>query len=115
MSKTTFAAFWPDYLREHSRPATRFFHAGATLVELVCLVGLIATRDWRWLVAGLLVAYGLAWFSHLALERNRPATFRHPFLSWLADHKMVFLLLTGRLGGELERLNLAVAKPDDSA
>ena len=108
MAKTPFAEFWPHYLREHQRSATRLFHAGSTVVEIICLVGLVVTRDWRWLLAGLILGYGLAWFSHFAIEHNRPATFRHPLLSWLADHKMVFLMLTGRLKDEIAR---AQARP----
>lgn len=99
MPKLTFAEFWPHYLREHSRPATRLFHAGATLAELACLGAFALTLDWRWLLAAPLLAYGLAWFSHFFVEHNRPATWQHPFFSWLADHKMVFLMLTRRLKG----------------
>jgi hypothetical protein len=98
-----FAAFWPRYLADHSRPATRAFHAAATLAELSCLAGFLVTHDWRWLVALPLVGYGLAWFSHFAIERNRPATWQHPLWSWLADHKMMWLLVTGRLPAELAR------------
>ena len=35
---TTFSSFWPYYLREHARPATRAWHyAGSTLAILVLL------------------------------------------------------------------------------
>ena len=103
----TFAEFWPYYLAEHSRPATRWLHLAATLVWLGLLGTALLTRAWWlcWLIPP--AAYGLAWFSHFFLERNRPATFRHPLLSLAADHKMAYLMLTGRLSRELERLSVS--------
>lgn len=105
--KLTFAEFWPIYLGEHSRRATRAFHLLATLSWLGLLVGALATRTW-WLLALIpVVAYGLAWFSHFVLERNRPATFKYPWFSLLADHKMALYMVTGKMGRELERLQVS--------
>lgn len=104
--RLTFAEFWPYYLAQHSRPATRGVHLLATLAWLGLLVAGIVTRIWWLLVLIPVVAYGLAWFSHFFFERNRPATFKYPLFSLLADHKMAFYLLTGRLRRELARLNL---------
>ena len=102
--KPTFAEFWPHYLAEHSRPATRRLHLGATLVWLGLLGAGLGTRTWWLLLLIPVAAYGLAWFSHFFLERNRPATFRHPLLSLAADHKMAYLMLTGQMSRELDRL-----------
>ena len=102
----SFADFWPYYLAEHSRPATRGVHLLATLTWLTLLVGALLTRTW-WLLALIPVAaYGLAWFSHFFIERNRPATFKYPLYSLLADHKMAFYMLSGQIGRELARLNI---------
>ncbi|MFQ5776429.1 MAG: Mpo1-like protein [Terriglobia bacterium] len=103
----TFSEFWPSYLAAHRRPATRFVHLLATLAWLGLLVAAVATRTW-WLLALIpVVAYGLAWFSHFFIERNRPATFKYPLLSLLADHRMAFYTLTGRMNRELERLDIS--------
>lgn len=105
-AKPTFSEFWPYYLAEHSRPATRALHLLATLAWLGLLLASLATRTW-WLLALIPVAaYGVAWFSHFFVERNRPATFKHPLLSLLADHKMAFYVVTGKMGRELARLKI---------
>jgi len=45
--------------------------------------------------------YGFAWAGHFFVERNRPATFRHPFYSLAADYVMVWKMLTGRMDEEV--------------
>jgi hypothetical protein len=103
---TSFAAFWPHYLRDHASPLTRAVHAAGTLAGVLLLGwGLVLGPWWLALVA-LLVGYGAAWGSHLLVERNRPASFRHPLWSLGADLRMAWLLLTGRLAPELRKAGL---------
>lgn len=100
---TTFAAFWPFYLREHSRPATRALHyIGTTLVVAVAVFALVSGRYW-WLCVMPLAGYFFAWVAHFRVEKNRPATFTYPLWSLAADFRMWWLWLTGRLGPELAR------------
>ena len=102
----SFAEFWPHYVLAHRHPATRALHCVGTLLGWLLLAAAILLRPpWRaWLVlAALVVPYALAWFSHFFVEHNRPATFGHPLWSWLADQKMVALMLAGRMGEEVRR------------
>ncbi len=101
----TFAEFWPHYVLAHRHPVTRGFHFAATLFGYGLLVGAIVLRNvWLALLA-LVVPYPLAWFAHFFIEHNRPATFGHPGWSWLADQKMVGLMLAGKMGEEVRRLS----------
>ena len=106
----SFAEFWPSYLREHARPATRRLHyAGTSLVVLIAIAA-IATRSW-WLLAAMPVAgYAFAWLGHFAVEGNRPATFSHPLWSLRADFRMWRLWLSGRLGPELRAAGIEEAR-----
>jgi hypothetical protein len=95
--------FWPIYLREHSRPATRYVHYAGTLAGLACLGAALVTRK-GWLVpAGLVAAYGAAWSAHGLIERNKPATFQYFAWSLASDVRMLGLALTGRMPAELRR------------
>lgn len=106
-SRPNFESFWPHYLAEHSRPATRWFHFAGTVVWLGMLAATLVTGKWLLLAVMPFAAYGLAWFSHLVIERNKPVTFKHPLWSLRADHRMALLMITGRLGQELARHNIS--------
>lgn len=99
----TFAQFWPHYLREHSSPATRAVHIVGTLAAMACIVAAILLRNPWWLLIALVAGYGPAWFAHFFIEKNRPATFSHPFLSLAGDLTMLGYALRGKLGEEVRK------------
>jgi hypothetical protein len=93
----SFTDFWPHYLSEHGKPATRALHCAGTLMAIAALVALITWGKWWLFPLALVPGYGLAWIGHFFIERNRPATFSHPLWSFMGDWKMLALMLTGRL------------------
>jgi len=112
-SLQTYAEFWPYYLRAHSQPGSRALHYVGTICSFAAVVAAIVVSPW-WLLAAPLVGYGPAWIGHFVIEKNRPATFGHPFWSLISDYRMFALALIGRLGAELERAQHALP-PAESA
>lgn len=94
-----FSEFWPFYLSQHRDPLNRRLHfVGTTLVNILALTAIV-TRNPMLLLALPIGGYGFAWFGHFIIEKNRPATFKHPIWSLMGDYKMYGHMLTGRLWG----------------
>ncbi|HVX13038.1 MAG TPA: DUF962 domain-containing protein [Pirellulales bacterium] len=107
----SFRDFWPYYVGEHRQRATRAWHFLGTTLALALMVGSVAAGWWWGLLAVPLCGYAFAWISHLCIERNRPATFRYPLWSLLADFKMWGMILSGRMAGEVRRILEQPAEP----
>jgi hypothetical protein len=94
---SSFADFWPYYLSEHSKPATRVLHCAGTLIAIAVVVFLVVIGKWWLFPLALVPGYGFAWMGHFFVEQNRPATFTYPLWSFMGDWKMLALILTGKL------------------
>ncbi len=99
-----FEEFWPYYVREHRRPATRQLHFVGTTMSIALVIGAVLFLNAWFLPVALVAAYGLAWIGHIFIERNKPATFRHPLWSVRGDLKMYGLMWRGRMADEVRRL-----------
>src|ERR1051325_9745890 len=93
----SFSEFWPHYVAEHSKPATRLLHLIGTFTALAAVVYLIAIGKWWLFPLALVPGYGAAWIGHFFIEKNKPATFQYPLWSFMADYKMIWMMLTGRI------------------
>ena len=102
---SNYSEFWDFYVQEHSRPATRILHFMGTSLGLVLLVWFIASGRWYYFPFSLAAGYAFAWFAHFFVEKNKPATFQYPLWSFISDYKMMWYMVTGRMGKELERAN----------
>lgn len=93
----TFADFYPYYLAEHRNVICRRLHFIGTALLIILAVVVLVTARWSLLVGLPLVGYGFAWLGHFVFEKNRPATFLHPWYSLLGDFVMFRDMLVGRI------------------
>jgi hypothetical protein len=100
----SFEEFWPYYVAEHSQPATRALHFAGTATALALAATLSLSGKWKWLPMSLVPGYAAAWAAHFLVEKNRPATFKYPLWSFMADQKMFGLMITGRMEDEIHRI-----------
>lgn len=106
MHITSFADFWPYYVRQHANPRTRTLHAVGSVVAVIFFGAAFAVSLW-FLAAVPIAGYAFAWYAHFFIEHNRPVTFRHPFYSLFADYRMLFLMMAGRMDGEVTKYTSA--------
>lgn len=96
--------FYPFYLSQHTEPKNRALHLIGTSLFLGLSVFMVATRNWHLAPLLPVAGYGFAWFGHFVIEKNKPATFSHPFLSFVCDFRMFFDIL---------RFRISVVEPRD--
>ena len=94
---TTYNEFFTFYLEQHSSPGNRLMHACGTLLGLAVLIVAIATRHFVWALLWIPIGDGFAWTGHFLIEGNKPATFGHPWWSFISDFRMLGLMLSGKL------------------
>lgn len=96
-SYKTLEAFYPFYLGEHSNRTCRRLHFIGTSAAVVLTVAAFVTQQWWMLAVALVQGYAWAWVGHFFYEHNKPATFKYPWLSFRADWKMWWQILTGKI------------------
>lgn len=99
----SFDEFWPYYVLEHRVASNRTLHfIGSTLVLIVAAF-MVYSGQWLLFFALPFVGYGFAWTGHFFIEKNKPASFKYPFYSLIADWKMWAYMLVGRMESEVEK------------
>ncbi|MDR2308555.1 MAG: DUF962 domain-containing protein [Paucimonas sp.] len=93
----SFAEFYPYYLGEHSNATCRRLHFVGTSLVIALLAYTLASGKWLLLLVVPLAGYGFAWIGHFFFEKNRPATFTHPWYSLVGDFAMFRDILLGRI------------------
>jgi hypothetical protein len=111
----TFEEFWPYYLSEHSQPETRALHALGTAAGVVCALSCIARKKWHLLPLSLIPGYGAAWAAHFFIEKNKPATFDYPLWSFIADYKMIGMMVAGKIHEEIDKYEIRGRAQRDTA
>ncbi|PYP87003.1 MAG: DUF962 domain-containing protein [Candidatus Angelobacter sp. Gp1-AA117] len=107
----SYEEFFNFYLQEHSQPANRRLHAIGTSLGLLTVIVPLVIGHPLYALAWPVVAYGFAWTGHFLIEGNKPASFGHPFWSFISDFRMVWLMLTGRLEDRLAQLPAQTGEP----
>jgi hypothetical protein len=89
--------FYPFYLSEHANRTSRRLHFAGTSIALALLIAALVTRSWRLVALAVVQGYAFAWVGHFFFEHNRPATFKHPWLSLRGDWRLWYDIVTGRV------------------
>lgn len=92
----TFEEFYPFYLDQHSHFWNRITHFIGTSIFLFLAVLAIVKTDILIFFIGIFSAYFFAWIGHFFIEKNKPATFKYPWMSLKGDFKLYFEICTGK-------------------
>ena len=113
-----YSEFWDFYVSEHSLPLTRLFHFVGTTLGIALTVFFVVRGQWYLFPVFFVIAYGFAWYSHFFIEKNKPASFRYPFWSFISDFKMIAFMLAGKMADEVARVkgpSISTVSPNSPA
>jgi hypothetical protein len=89
--------FYPFYLSQHSNRICRRLHViGTSFALLQLLRTIFFSFNLTNLFLVLLIGYGFAWVGHYFFEKNKPATFKYPWLSFQGDLRLYKETITGQ-------------------
>ena len=103
-----YSEFYRFYLTEHRSMMSRRLHAAGSSVGIYFFSKAIRQRKAKYVVYGLLSGYACAWVGHFVFEKNKPASFKQPFYSFISDWKMFSDVVRGRLSlkdRKLDKIN----------
>lgn len=99
------AEFYPFYLSQHLHPVSRYLHVFGTSLALIIAIVFIIKGHYLLIPLGFIIAYTFAWTGHYVFEKNRPATFKYPFMSFACDFIMLKDFFAGTLDGKIAQIN----------
>ena len=77
-------------MSQHTNQTNRRLHViGTSLALLQLLYTLIISLTLGNLILVLVIGYGCGWFGHYFFEKNKPDTFKYPWLSTQGDFRLL--------------------------
>jgi hypothetical protein len=107
----TFQEFWPRYLKAHRLPGTRALHYFATIIGISASIDAIVTLQPLIFVIGVPLSYCIAIGSHRLIEGNQPLVRVNAAWGALADLRMCWLAIIGRLKAEFVKHGIVDPEP----
>ena len=96
--------FYPFYLSQHLHPVCRKLHVYGTTVGLMVSLLCLWKGYYLGILVGLLIGYGCSWLGHFVFEKNKPATFQYPLMSFACDFLMIRDYFVGDLSRKIDKI-----------
>ncbi|MBJ9739420.1 DUF962 domain-containing protein [Acinetobacter oleivorans] len=89
--------FYRFYLTEHRNIMSRRLHVVGSGIGIYFFSKAIRKKQAKYVLYGLVGGYANAWVGHFVFEKNKPASFKQPFYSFISDWRMLSDVARGRL------------------
>lgn len=97
-----FNEYYQYYLTLHQKRWTKIFHIAGNFATIVYIIICInfSTKSLFFLplfIATPFIVYPFAWYSHLFIEKNKPAAWTNPLWAKMCDWRMIYEVFTGKI------------------
>jgi hypothetical protein len=76
---------------------SRRLHVVGSSIGIYFFSKAIRKKQAKYVLYGLVAGYANAWVGHFVFEKNKPASFKQPFYSFISDWRMLSDVARGRL------------------
>lgn len=102
MEPKNFDEYYKYYLTLHQKRSTKVFHIIGNIATIIYLGVAIKLSIGNLfflptLLISPLIIYPFAWYSHLFLEKNKPAAWSKPIWAKMCDWRMIYEVFTGKI------------------
>jgi len=102
MEPKSFNEYYEHYLTLHQKRATKIFHIIgnlATIAYMVVAISLSIVNIFYlpMILLSPFIVYPFAWYSHLFIEKNKPAAWSNPIWAKMCDWRMIYEVFTGKI------------------
>jgi hypothetical protein len=102
MEPKNFNEYYQYYLTLHTKKATKIFHIIGNLATIIYIITatLLSINNIFFFPLILLspfIVYPFAWYSHMFIEKNKPAAWSNPIWAKMCDWKMIYEIFTGKI------------------
>ena len=102
MEPKNFDEYYKYYLTLHQKRSTKIFHIIGNITTLVYIIASIYLSFCNviflpMLIISPFIVYPFAWYSHLFIEKNKPAAWSNPIWAKMCDWRMIYEVFTGKI------------------
>lgn len=102
MEPKNFNDYYKYYLTLHQKKETKIFHIIGNILTVIyfCISLFFSIKNISFIPLILFtpfIVYPFAWYSHLAIEKNKPAAWSRPIWAKMCDWRMIYEVLTGKI------------------
>ena len=105
-SYASFEEFLPFYFSQHKSRINKKLHFVGTTGALLCFIIFFITFNFYFFISAFIFGYGCAWIGHFFIEKNKPATFKFPFYSFIGDFVMAKEVAFGNIDKVFDDLGI---------
>lgn len=92
-----FTDYYQQYLKLHQNKVCILLHFLGQWVTLLTIYLIFKYQFWYAVPVIPFVVYPFAWSGHYFFEKNKPAAFKNPWMAKLADWRMFFDIIRGKV------------------
>lgn len=102
MEPKNFEEYYKYYLTLHKKRGTKIFHIIGNIFTIIYVLMILFFSFKNiiflpFLILTPFIVYPFAWYSHMMIEKNKPAAWSNPVWAKMCDWRMIYEVIIGKI------------------